>query len=55
MKYARESTVIYDPSNDSGRPRLLECLRLRVKDADLSRHEITVREGKGAVLSPLDR
>jgi integron integrase len=27
--------------------RLLECLRLRVKDVDLDRHEITVREGKG--------
>lgn len=27
--------------------RLLECLRLRVKDVDLSRHEILVREGKG--------
>jgi integron integrase len=27
--------------------RLLECLRLRVKDIDFSRHEITVRQGKG--------
>jgi integron integrase len=27
--------------------RLLECLRLRVKDMDLDRKEITVREGKG--------
>jgi integron integrase len=27
--------------------RLLECLRLRVKDIDLNRKEITVREGKG--------
>jgi integron integrase len=27
--------------------RLLECLRLRVKDIDLDRHEITVRDGKG--------
>ena len=27
--------------------RLLECLRLRVKDLDLDRKEITVREGKG--------
>jgi integron integrase len=27
--------------------RLLEALRLRVKDLDFSRHEITVREGKG--------
>jgi integron integrase len=27
--------------------RLLECLRLRVKDIDLDRKEITVREGKG--------
>ena len=27
--------------------RLLEALRLRVKDLDLDRHEITVREGKG--------
>jgi integron integrase len=28
--------------------RLLECVRLRVKDVDLDRGEITVREGKGA-------
>ena len=27
--------------------RMLECLRLRVKDVDLDRHELTVREGKG--------
>ncbi len=27
--------------------RLLECLRLRVKDVDLDRHQIVVREGKG--------
>lgn len=27
--------------------RLLECLRLRVKDVDFERHEIVVREGKG--------
>ena len=27
--------------------RLLECLRLRVKDLDFERHEIVVREGKG--------
>jgi len=27
--------------------RLMECLRLRVKDVDFERHEITVREGKG--------
>ena len=27
--------------------RLLECLRLRVKDLDFERHQITVREGKG--------
>jgi integron integrase len=27
--------------------RLIECLRLRVKDLDFSRHEIVVREGKG--------
>jgi integron integrase len=27
--------------------RLLECLRLRVKDVDFVRHEIVVREGKG--------
>ena len=27
--------------------RLMECLRLRVKDLDFSRNEITVREGKG--------
>lgn len=51
--------------------RLLECLRLRIEDADLARNEITVREGKdvgttqiythvlnrgpGAMLRPLDR
>jgi integron integrase len=28
--------------------RLLECCRLRVKDLDLERREITVRDGKGA-------
>src|SRR5207249_10015373 len=28
--------------------RLLECLRLRVKDIDFSYQQITVREGKGA-------
>lgn len=28
--------------------RLMECLRLRVKDVDIGRNEITVREGKGA-------
>jgi len=27
--------------------RLLECLRVQVKDLDLERHEITVRQGKG--------
>jgi integron integrase len=27
--------------------RLLECCRLRVKDADFARHQIMVREGKG--------
>ena len=27
--------------------RLMECLRLRVKDTDFARNEITVREGKG--------
>ncbi|MDB5306380.1 MAG: integron integrase [Gemmataceae bacterium] len=28
--------------------RILECLRLRVKDLDFARNELTVREGKGA-------
>ena len=28
--------------------RILECLRLRVKDIDLARYEILVRDGKGA-------
>ena len=28
--------------------RLMECLRLRLKDVDIARNEITVREGKGA-------
>ena len=27
--------------------RLMECLRLRVKDIEVSRNEIVVREGKG--------
>jgi integron integrase len=27
--------------------RLMECLRLRIKDVDFARHEITVRQGKG--------
>jgi integron integrase len=27
--------------------RLMECVRLRVKDLDFSRHELTVRDGKG--------
>lgn len=28
--------------------RLMECLRLRVKDVDFARNEITIRGGKGA-------
>lgn len=28
--------------------RLMECLRLRVKDVDFAMHQLTVREGKGA-------
>ena len=28
--------------------RLMECVRLRVKDVDLARNDITVRDGKGA-------
>lgn len=28
--------------------RLMECVRLRVKDVDFERHEIVVRQGKGA-------
>ena len=27
--------------------RLMECVRLRVKDVDVERHEITIRDGKG--------
>lgn len=27
--------------------RMMECLRLRVKDVDLARREVTIREGKG--------
>lgn len=27
--------------------RLMECVRLRVKDVDFDRHEVTVRDGKG--------
>lgn len=29
--------------------RLMECLRLRVKDLDFAQHQLTVRDGKGAV------
>ena len=37
--------------------RLLECCRLRVKDVDLARRELTVRSGKGAKdrVAPLPR
>ncbi len=28
--------------------RLMECLRVRVKDIELVRHEVIVRQGKGA-------
>jgi len=37
--------------------RLMECLRLRVKDVDFAYHQILVRDGKGGkgVASPLDR
>jgi len=45
--------------------RIMECLRLRVKDADFARNEITVRDGKGgkdrrtvlprALVEPLQR
>lgn len=28
--------------------RLMECVRLRVKDVDFERGELTVRHGKGA-------
>ena len=27
--------------------RLMECLRLRVKDVDFGAHQLTVRDGKG--------
>ena len=27
--------------------RLMECLRLRIKDVDFARNEILIREGKG--------
>ena len=33
--------------------RLMECLRLRVKDLDFAYHQLTVRGGRG-VRSPLD-
>ena len=33
--------------------RLMECLRLRVKDLDFAYHQLTVRDGRG-VRSPLD-
>ena len=45
--------------------RLMECLRLRVKDLDFRRHEVLIRDGKGgkdrrtvlpqALVSPLER
>ena len=28
--------------------RLMECVRLRVKDVDFAYHQLTVRDGKGA-------
>ena len=28
--------------------RIMECIRLRVKDVDFARSEIVVRQGKGA-------
>jgi integrase len=31
--------------------RLLECLRLRVKDLDFDRAEVTIRDGKGQIAS----
>ena len=33
--------------------RVLECVRLRVKDVDFAMSQIMVRDGKG-VVSPLD-
>lgn len=27
--------------------RIVECLRLRVKDIDIPKHQITLRQGKG--------
>jgi site-specific recombinase XerD len=33
--------------------RLMECVRLRVKDIDVAYQQITVRDGKG-MRSPLD-
>ncbi|MFO0762378.1 MAG: hypothetical protein U0359_38415 [Byssovorax sp.] len=35
--------------------RLLECLRIRIKDIDLERHPIMVRRGKGEVDLPRDQ
>ncbi|WP_312911049.1 hypothetical protein [Stutzerimonas nitrititolerans] len=32
--------------------RLMEALRLRVKDVDFSRHEILIRDGKGMKIAP---
>jgi len=41
-RHALMARLIY-----GGGLRLMECVRLRVKDVDFERHEITVREGKG--------
>ena len=30
--------------------RLMECVRLRVKDVDLERREVIVRQGKGGAI-----
>jgi integron integrase len=41
-RHQRIATLLY-----GGGLRLLECLRLRIKDIDLDRRQLTVREGKG--------
>ena len=42
-----QTTMIYTHVLNGTGMRLMECVRLRVKDVEFSRREIIVREGKG--------